>query len=109
MSRTAVSPSTGHMINLDKPLYTISVAAEILATHARTLMMYEHLGLVIPSRTATNRRSSVGILRVFTPRRMPGIDNNPVAPKLHCGAYCRNFDKFWPTNYLPKIGQDGTP
>jgi MerR family transcriptional regulator, heat shock protein HspR len=56
MSRTAVSPSTGHMINLDKPLYTISVAAEILATHARTLMMYEHLGLVIPSRTATNRR-----------------------------------------------------
>lgn len=56
MSRTAVSPSTGHMINLDKPLYTISVAAEILATHARTLMMYEHLGLVIPGRTATNRR-----------------------------------------------------
>ena len=56
MSRTALSPSTGHMINLDKPLYTISVAAEILATHARTLMMYEHLGLVIPSRTATNRR-----------------------------------------------------
>jgi MerR family transcriptional regulator/heat shock protein HspR len=56
MSRTAVSPSTGHMINLDKPLYTISVAAEILATHARTLMMYEHLGLVIPNRTATNRR-----------------------------------------------------
>ena len=56
MSRSAVSPSTGHMINLDKPLYTISVAAEILATHARTLMMYEHLGLVIPGRTATNRR-----------------------------------------------------
>jgi MerR family transcriptional regulator, heat shock protein HspR len=51
-----VSPVAGHMINLDKPLYTISVAAEILATHARTLMMYEHLGLVIPGRTATNRR-----------------------------------------------------
>jgi MerR family transcriptional regulator, heat shock protein HspR len=62
MARTAVSPnppvtsSTGQMLNLDKPLYTISVAAEILATHARTLMMYEHLGLVVPGRTATNRR-----------------------------------------------------
>ena len=41
---------------LDKPIYTISVAAEILATHPRTLMMYEHLGLVIPRRTPTNRR-----------------------------------------------------
>jgi MerR family transcriptional regulator/heat shock protein HspR len=41
---------------LDKPIYTISVAAEILATHPRTLMMYEHLQLVVPQRTATNRR-----------------------------------------------------
>ena len=57
MTRTAVmTPTTGHLLNLDKPLYTISVAAEILATHARTLMMYEHLGLVIPGRTASNRR-----------------------------------------------------
>jgi MerR family transcriptional regulator/heat shock protein HspR len=43
-------------ISLDKPIYTISVASEILETHPRTLMMYEHLGLVIPKRTATNRR-----------------------------------------------------
>lgn len=43
-------------VNLDKPLYTISVAAEILATHPRTLMMYEHLQLVVPQRTSTNRR-----------------------------------------------------
>ncbi|MGA7988993.1 MAG: MerR family transcriptional regulator [Candidatus Dormiibacterota bacterium] len=57
MTRTAVmSPTTSHLLNLDKPLYTISVAAEILGTHARTLMMYEHLGLVIPGRTASNRR-----------------------------------------------------
>jgi MerR HTH family regulatory protein len=41
---------------LDKPIYTISVAAEILATHPRTLMMYEHLALVVPQRTGTNRR-----------------------------------------------------
>ena len=43
-------------LNLDKPLYTIGIAAEILSTHTRTLMMYEHLGLVVPSRTTTNRR-----------------------------------------------------
>jgi DNA-binding transcriptional MerR regulator len=41
---------------LDKPIYTISVASEILETHPRTLMMYESLGLVIPYRTSTNRR-----------------------------------------------------
>ena len=43
-------------ISLDKPIYTISVASEVLETHPRTLMMYEHLGLVVPRRTSTNRR-----------------------------------------------------
>jgi len=43
-------------IGLDKPIYTISVASEILATHPRTLMMYENLGLITPRRTPTNRR-----------------------------------------------------
>ena len=43
-------------ISLDKPIYTISVASEILETHPRTLMMYEHLGLVVPKRPSTNRR-----------------------------------------------------
>ena len=41
---------------LDKPIYTISVASEILETHPRTLMMYENMGLVVPQRTDTNRR-----------------------------------------------------
>lgn len=41
---------------LDKPIYTLSVAAEILATHPRTLMMYETVGLITPHRTSTNRR-----------------------------------------------------
>ena len=43
-------------IHLDKPIYTLSVASEILATHPRTLMMYEHLNMIKPKRTATNRR-----------------------------------------------------
>src|SRR6202011_4897110 len=44
-------------ISLDKPIYTISVASEILETHPRTLMMYENMGMVVPQRTTTNRRS----------------------------------------------------
>jgi MerR family transcriptional regulator/heat shock protein HspR len=43
-------------IHLDKPIYTLSVASEILETHPRTLMMYEHLSMIKPKRTATNRR-----------------------------------------------------
>jgi MerR family transcriptional regulator/heat shock protein HspR len=54
MAATASPPEGG--IGLDKPIYTISVASEILDTHPRTLMMYENLGLVVPNRTATNRR-----------------------------------------------------
>src|SRR5437899_730000 len=42
--------------DLDKPLYTISGASEILQTHPRTLMLYEAVGLIEPFRTATNRR-----------------------------------------------------
>jgi hypothetical protein len=52
----AALPPAAAQVGLDKPIYTISVAAEILETHPRTLMMYEHLGLVVPHRTATNRR-----------------------------------------------------
>lgn len=53
VTRRAASDTS---LSLDKPIYTISVASEILQTHPRTLMMYEHLGLVIPKRTSTNRR-----------------------------------------------------
>ncbi|MGA8360561.1 MAG: MerR family transcriptional regulator [Candidatus Dormiibacterota bacterium] len=56
VNRPGAATSAVQLLNLDKPLYTIGITAEILATHTRTLMMYEHLGLVVPSRTATNRR-----------------------------------------------------
>jgi len=39
-----------------KPLFTLSVAAEIIGVHPRTLMIYEAESLVVPSRTKTNRR-----------------------------------------------------
>ena len=52
------SPAAGDATNihLDKPIYTLSVASEILETHPRTLMMYEHLNMIKPKRTVTNRR-----------------------------------------------------
>ena len=52
------SPRSGQQSfsDLDKPLYTISVAAEILETHPRTLMLYEDAALIEPHRTSTNRR-----------------------------------------------------
>ena len=55
---TATPGSSGRApgLDIDKPVYTISVASEILETHPRTLMMYENLGLITPWRTSTNRR-----------------------------------------------------
>jgi DNA-binding transcriptional MerR regulator len=52
----AVPPRQAAGIDLDKPIYTLSVASEILETHPRTLMMYEQLNMIKPKRTVTNRR-----------------------------------------------------
>ena len=59
-------------LSLDKPIYTISVASEILETHPRTLMMYENMGLVVPQRTSTNRRrfSQRDIIKLRTIQRL---------------------------------------
>jgi MerR family transcriptional regulator, heat shock protein HspR len=42
--------------DLDKPIYTLGVASEMLDAHPRTLMVYEQLDLIKPLRTPTNRR-----------------------------------------------------
>ncbi len=39
-----------------KPLYTLSIAAELLGVHQRTLMLYEAEEILAPFRTDTNRR-----------------------------------------------------
>jgi len=43
-------------INPDKPIFPISVAAEILELNPRTLRIYEEKGIIKPSRTEGNRR-----------------------------------------------------
>jgi MerR family transcriptional regulator/heat shock protein HspR len=40
----------------DRPIYMISVAAELVGMHPQTLRIYEQRGLVRPQRTAGNTR-----------------------------------------------------
>ena len=43
-------------IDLDKPLYVLSVAAELVDMHPQTLRLYERKGLIEPSRSAGKTR-----------------------------------------------------
>ena len=56
MAATALVAKADSSIDLDKPIFTLSVASEILDMHPRTLMMYERLSMIQPKRTITNRR-----------------------------------------------------
>jgi len=56
MAATALVAKADSSIDLDKPIFTLSVASEILDMHPRTLMMYERLSMIQPKRTLTNRR-----------------------------------------------------
>ena len=55
----AVDPPVGERsdsIDRDKPLYVISVAAELVDMHPQTLRLYERKGLIEPSRSAGKTR-----------------------------------------------------
>ena len=43
-------------ITADRPIFTLSVAADLLGLHPRTLRIYEEKKLVVPARTGGNRR-----------------------------------------------------
>ncbi|HEY8760953.1 MAG TPA: MerR family transcriptional regulator [Candidatus Dormibacteraeota bacterium] len=43
-------------LDLDRPIYTLGVASEMLDAHPRTLMVYEQVDMIRPQRTPTNRR-----------------------------------------------------
>ena len=45
-----------NQIAADRPVFTLSVAADLLGLHPRTLRIYEEKGLVVPARTGGNRR-----------------------------------------------------
>lgn len=44
------------MLDRNRPLYMISIAAELAGVHPQTLRMYEQKGLVTPQRTSGNTR-----------------------------------------------------
>src|SRR5437870_13305168 len=71
--------------DMDKPLYTISVAAEILETHPRTLMLYEDAQLIEPHRTLTNRRrySHRDISKVQVTHNLTRVKGVPLACVRH--------------------------
>ncbi len=55
----AIDPPVGERsdsIDRDKPLYVISVAAELVDMHPQTLRLYERKGLIEPSRSAGKTR-----------------------------------------------------
>jgi MerR family transcriptional regulator/heat shock protein HspR len=43
-------------IAADRPIFTLSVAADLLGLHPRTLRIYEEKKLVVPARTLGKRR-----------------------------------------------------
>lgn len=45
-----------HLHDETRPVYTISIAAELLDCHPRTLRIYEEEGLIHPKRTKKNIR-----------------------------------------------------
>ena len=88
---TVVAASHGGDIDLDKPIFTLSVASEILEVHPRTLMMYEHLSMIHPKRTVTNRRrysrrdvmklQAIQTLTREHPVNLPGVRPTPALLK----------------------------
>jgi MerR family transcriptional regulator/heat shock protein HspR len=61
-----------NQIAADRPIFTLSVAADLLGLHPRTLRIYEEKGLVVPARTGGNRRrySQNDIVRFQTIRQL---------------------------------------
>jgi MerR family transcriptional regulator/heat shock protein HspR len=53
---TGVDDGPEGNIDKDKPLYVISVAAELVEMHPQTLRLYERKGLIEPSRSAGKTR-----------------------------------------------------
>ena len=72
--RRAERESHLSQITADRPIFTLSVAADLLGLHPRTLRIYEEKRLVVPARTEGNRRrySQNDIARFQFIRRLTG-------------------------------------
>ena len=55
-ARQKASRESSSASNAQRPVYFISIVAEMVETHPQTLRMYERMGLVNPRRTRNNIR-----------------------------------------------------
>ena len=55
-SRDESVPNAKNPHERSRPVYHISIVAELVETHPQTLRMYERMGLVSPTRTRSNIR-----------------------------------------------------
>jgi MerR family transcriptional regulator, heat shock protein HspR len=76
--RAGSRPTRLSQITSDRPIFTLSVAADLLGLHPRTLRIYEEKKLVVPARTEGNRRrySQNDIQRFQFIRRLTGSGVN---------------------------------
>ena len=56
--------------NLDKPIYSVNVASEILESNPGTLLVYEGLGLATPRGSGRRRYTSRDMLGLTALRRL---------------------------------------
>jgi DNA-binding transcriptional MerR regulator len=67
MTADAIPSEAG---DLDKPIYSVNVASEILESNPGTLLVYEGLGIATPSGSDRRRYTSRDILGLTALRRL---------------------------------------
>jgi len=90
-----------------RPVYVISVAAELVRVHPRTLRIYELEGLICPSRTRTNIRlySENDIRRVLWIRHL----TRNVGVNLAGVRVLFELEERLGTRILETLYEDGAP
>ncbi|MEI7473443.1 MAG: MerR family transcriptional regulator [bacterium] len=56
MSKLSAPKSEAPALDVDKPMFPISVVADLLKVHQRTLRIYDDENILVPNRSPKNRR-----------------------------------------------------
>jgi MerR family transcriptional regulator/heat shock protein HspR len=56
MSKFTVSKGESPVLDVEKPMFPISVVADLLKVHQRTLRIYDDENILVPNRSPKNRR-----------------------------------------------------
>ena len=87
------------MEDKDRPLYMISVAAELAGVHPQTLRIYEQKGLVSPQRTRGNTRmysqALKGVWMSVTTSSMPCIAAYASLPTVYMSSKPGKASILW--------------